>query len=56
MRTTVSYFKLSQETLHLAVDVLDRYLAIQPVKTSVLGLLAITCIHIASKKVKIASY
>ena len=42
-------YKLSQQTLHMAVVLIDRFLARMPVKRSKLQLVGITCLLIASK-------
>ena len=47
----IGHFKLSRETLHLSVNLFDRFLSSVPVTESCLPLLAITCLRIASKKV-----
>mgnify|MGYP001795212105 FL=1 len=51
MMKAIGHFKLSRETLHLSVNLFDRFLASVPVTESCLPLLAITCLRIASKKV-----
>ncbi|KAK4532212.1 hypothetical protein CCYA_CCYA11G3069 [Cyanidiococcus yangmingshanensis] len=42
-------FQLSNETLHLSVCYLDRYLSLQPVAREVLQLLGMTCMLVAAK-------
>jgi hypothetical protein len=44
-----SEFQLSNETLHLSVCYLDRYLSLQPVAREALQLLGMTCMLVAAK-------
>ena len=49
MVEVVDEFNMGQETLFLAVSLLDRFLSSQPVSRSHLQLLGVTCLWVASK-------
>mmetsp|Transcript_13053 Transcript_13053/g.40211 ORF Transcript_13053/g.40211 Transcript_13053/m.40211 type:complete len:318 (+) Transcript_13053:142-1095(+) len=42
-------FKLNQETLHLAVNYLDRFLQVQPIRRSQVQLVGVSCLLLAAK-------
>ena len=50
---TIKYFNLCKDTLHLSVNIMDRYFEKEDVASQeVLVVLALACLRIASKKVK----
>ena len=42
-------FRLKQETAHMTIDLLDRYMLTTPVSKNILQLVGVSCLFIASK-------
>ena len=53
MTRMIHVYGMSQETLFLAVNVMDRYLSLTPVSADWLQLLGIVALFIASKQVRV---